>query len=191
MSRSSSYATGGRQRPLVHGLLKLCRGLTLGLDYSARVIAVTAMAVMFTLLLMNVVLRYIFTTGIPMAYEIHAVLLPWLVAGGLVVASARNRNIAVTLLPDLMPPTARRLVLIAVQGIILLIAVSIVWSGQPILRASTFQSLSTLGIKQVWGYASLPYSFACISVIATCDLLRLILRDETLEESLLTPTSLS
>lgn len=191
MSRSSSDATGGRQRPLVHGLLKLCRGLTLGLDYSARVIAVTAMAVMFTLLLMNVVLRYIFTTGIPMAYEIHAVLLPWLVAGGLVVASARNRNIAVTLLPDLMPPAVRRLVLIAVQGIILLIAVSIVWSGQPILRASTFQSLSTLGVKQVWGYASLPYSFACISVIATCDLLRLILRDETLEESLLTPTSLS
>lgn len=191
MSRSSSDATGGRQRPLVHGLLKLCRGLTLGLDFSARVIAVTAMAVMFTLLLMNVVLRYIFTTGIPMAYEIHAVLLPWLVAGGLVVASARNRNIAVTLLPDLMPPAVRRLVLIAVQGIILLIAVSIVWSGQPILRASTFQSLSTLGVKQVWGYASLPYSFACISVIATCDLLRLILRDETLEESLLTPTSLS
>ncbi|QRF69196.1 TRAP transporter small permease [Ponticoccus alexandrii] len=191
MSRSSSDATGGRQRPLVHGLLKLCRGLTLGLDYSARVIAVTAMAVMFTLLLMNVVLRYIFTTGIPMAYEIHAVLLPWLVAGGLVVASARNRNIAVTLLPDMMSPTARRLVLMVVQGIVLLIAVSIVWSGQPILRASTFQSLSTLGVKQVWGYASLPYSFACISVIATCDLLRLILRDETLEESLLTPTSLS
>lgn len=191
MSRSSSDATGGRQRPLVHGLLKLCRGLTLGLDYSARVIAVTAMAVMFTLLLMNVVLRYIFTTGIPMAYEIHAVLLPWLVAGGLVVASARNRNIAVTLLPDMMPPILRRLILIAVQGIVLLIAASIVWSGQPILRASTFQSLSTLGIKQVWGYASLPYSFACISVIATCDLLRLILRDETLEESLLTPTSLS
>lgn len=191
MSRSSSDATGGRQRPLVHGLLKLCRGLTLGLDYSARVIAVTAMAVMFTLLLMNVVLRYIFTTGIPMAYEIHAVLLPWLVAGGLVVASARNRNIAVTLLPDMMPPILRRLILIAVQGIVLLIAASIVWSGQPILRASTFQSLSTLGIKQVWGYASLPYSFACISVIATSDLLRLILRDETLEESLLTPTSLS
>ncbi|ETA51807.2 hypothetical protein P279_12085 [Rhodobacteraceae bacterium PD-2] len=165
--------------------------MTLGLDYSARVIAVTAMAVMFTLLLMNVVLRYIFTTGIPMAYEIHAVLLPWLVAGGLVVASARNRNIAVTLLPDMMSPTARRLVLMVVQGIVLLIAVSIVWSGQPILRASTFQSLSTLGVKQVWGYASLPYSFACISVIATCDLLRLILRDETLEESLLTPTSLS
>ncbi|MEN9063442.1 MULTISPECIES: TRAP transporter small permease [Ponticoccus] len=191
MTRSSSDAAGGRQRPLVHGLLTLCRGLTLGLDYSARVIAVTAMAVMFTLLLMNVVLRYIFTTGIPMAYEIHAVLLPWLVAGGLVVASARNRNIAVTLLPDMMPPALRRLILIAVQGIVLVIAVSIVWSGQPILRASTFQSLSTLGIKQVWGYASLPYSFACISVIATCDLLRLILRDETLEESLVTPTSLS
>ncbi|EPX83447.1 TRAP transporter small permease [Salipiger mucosus] len=165
--------------------------LTRGLDISARVIAVAAMAIMFTLLLMNVVLRYIFTTGIPMAYEVHAVLLPWLVAGGLVVASAKNCNIAVTLLPDLVPTAMRRLILIMVQALMLLIAVSILWSGQPILRASTFQSLSTLGIKQVWGYASLPYSFACVSVIATCDLLRLILRDETLEESLATPTSLS
>lgn len=191
MSRSASEATRGRRRPLVHGLLKLCRLLTRALDLSARVIAVAAMGVMFTLLLMNVVLRYIFTTGIPMAYEIHAVLLPWLVAGGLVVASAQNRNIAVTLLPGLVPATARRLILMVVQSIVLVIAVSIIWSGQPILRASTFQSLSTLGVKQIWGYASLPYSFACISVIATCDLLRLMLRDETLEERLTTSTSLS
>lgn len=189
MSRSD--ATRGRQRPLVHIILKVCRILTRGLDVSARVIAVAAMGVMFTLLLMNVVLRYIFTTGIPMAYEIHAILLPWLVAGGLVVASAQNRNIAVTLLPDLVPLAMRRLILIVVQAIVLVIAASIVWSGQPILRASTFQSLSTLGVKQIWGYASLPYSFVCMCVIALCDLLRLILRDETLEESLPTPSSLS
>ncbi|MBL4916430.1 TRAP transporter small permease [Tabrizicola sp. DMG-N-6] len=148
------------------------------------------MGVMFTLLLLNVVLRYIFTTGIPMAYEIHAVLLPWLVAGGLVVAAAQNRNIAVTLLPDLVSPEFRRWIFIAVQVVLLIIAVAIVWTGQPILRASTFQSLSTLGVKQVWGYASLPYSFACVAVIALCDLLRLFLRDETLENGT-APTSLS
>ncbi len=125
-----------------------------------------------------------------MAYEIHAVLLPWLVAGGLVVAAAQNRNIAVTLLPDMVPAALRRWIFIAVQVMLLVIAVSIVWTGQPILRASTFQSLSTLGVKQVWGYASLPYSFACIAVIAVCDLVRLSLRDETLDGAA-APTSLS
>ncbi|TGD62210.1 TRAP transporter small permease subunit [Tabrizicola sp. WMC-M-20] len=167
-----------------------CRWLTYWLDLSARVIAVAALGVMFGLLLMNVVLRYIFTTGIPMAYEIHAVLLPWLVAGGLVVAAAQNRNIAVTILPDLVSPNLRRWILITVQVALLVIAVSVIWSGQPILRASTFQSLSTLGVKQVWGYASLPYCFACIAVIAVCDMLRLILRDDALNGAT-TPTSLS
>lgn len=164
--------------------------MTRGLDLSARVIAVSALGVMFSLLLMNVVLRYIFTTGIPMAYEIHAVLLPWLVSGGLVVAAAQNRNIAVTLLPDMVSRASRRWIFITVQVALLIIAVSIIWTGQPILRASTFQSLSTLGVKQIWGYASLPYAFACIAVIATCDLLRAFLRDDTLENDP-TPKSLS
>lgn len=190
MNRPATDPAGGRQRPLVQGVIMACRRLTYWLDVSARVIAVVALGVMFSLLLMNVVLRYLFTTGIPMAYEIHAVLLPWLVAGGLVVAAAQNRNIAVTILPDLLSPELQRWVLIAVQCALLVIAVSVIWSGQPILRASTFQSLSTLGIKQVWGYASLPYCFACIAVIATCDLLRLILRDEALQ-FITTPKSLS
>lgn len=190
MNGPSTDPAGGRQRPLVHGIVTACRWLTLGLDLSARVIAVSALGVMFVLLLMNVVLRYIFTTGIPMAYEIHAVLLPWLVAGGLVVAAAQNRNITVTLLPDLVSPVLRRWIFISVQVALLVISVAIIWSGQPILRASTFQSLSTLGIKQIWGYASLPYSFTCIAVIATCDLLRMILRDDVLEKAT-APQSLS
>lgn len=190
MNRPATDPTGGRQRPPVHGIIIACRWLTHWLDLSARVIAVLSLGVMFSLLLMNVVLRYIFTTGIPMAYEIHAVLLPWLVAGGLVVAAAQNRNIAVTILPDMLSPGLQRWIFMAVQFALLVISVSVIWSGQPILRASTFQSLSTLGIKQVWGYASLPYCFACIAVIASCDLLRMVLRDDTLEHVTI-PKSLS
>jgi len=190
MNSPATDPAGGRQRPLVHGIITACRWVTRWLDLSARAIAVAALAVMFALLFMNVVLRYIFTTGIPMAYEIHAVLLPWLVAGGLVVAAANNRNIAVTLFPDLVAPRLRRWIYLAVQVALLVIALAVIWTGQPILRASAFQSLSTLGIKQIWGYASLPYSFACIALVAICDLLRLILRDDVLDNAT-APQSLS
>jgi TRAP-type transport system small permease protein len=188
MNSPATDPAGGRQRPLVQGIVGACRGVTHWLDLTARGIAVAALGVMFALLFMNVVLRYLFTTGIPMAYEIHAVLLPWLVAGGLVVATAQNRNIAVTLLPDMLAPSLRRWIFVAVQAALLVIALAVIWTGQPILRASTVQSLSTLGIKQVWGYASVPYSFACIAIIATCDLLRMVLRDDILENA---PQSLS
>ncbi|MCC5958985.1 MAG: TRAP transporter small permease [Rhodobacteraceae bacterium] len=176
MSISGDDKTRGRLRPLVQAACWMSKGL----DYSGRVIAVACMAVMFGALLLNVILRYAFGTGVPMAYEIHAVLLPWLVAGGLVIAAAHNRNIAVTLLPDLLPVAARRWVFAMVQAVILAISLAVIWTSQPVVRASSFQTLSTLGVKQVWGYSSLIYAFAGMGLIAVCDLLRLLTGDPSI-----------
>jgi TRAP-type C4-dicarboxylate transport system permease small subunit len=130
---------------------------------------------MFVALLVNVVQRYLFGSGIAWAYEIHALLLPWLVGGGIVIAAAQGRNIAVTLLPDALNGGGKRAVMIAIQTAIVVISISVIWSSQPILKASTFQTLSTLGITQVWGYASLVYAFAGMAVIGLIDILRLAL----------------
>ena len=146
----------------------------LALDWSGRIIAASCLAIMFVLLLLNVVLRYSFGDGIPWAYEIHAILLPWLVAGGVVVAACQGRNIAVSLLPDLLSPRwARRLALL-VQAIVLLISLTVVWSSQPILKASQFQTLATLGVKQVWGYSSIVYAFGGMALAAALEILRLL-----------------
>lgn len=162
--------TEGRKRPF----LRAADGVTLLLDGSGRVIAVACLAAMFAALLVNVVLRYLFGSGIAWAYEIHALLLPWLVAGGIVIAAARGRNIAITLLPDMLGRRGRQVVLLGLQVAIVVISISVLWSSQPILRASTFQTLSTLGIKQVWGYSSLVYAFAAMAVIGLIDILRLL-----------------
>jgi TRAP-type C4-dicarboxylate transport system permease small subunit len=140
-------------------------GIT-ALEWSGMIIAAATLTVMFLALFVNVVLRYAFGSGIPWAYEIHALLLPWMVAGGIVIAAARGRNIAVNLLPDMLGPRARRFLFIAVNIIVVIIAVSVVWSSQPILKASQFQRLSTLGIKQIWGYSSLIYAFGVMAMIA-------------------------
>lgn len=151
------------------------------LEWSGKVIAAGALGFMFVALLVNVVLRYAFGSGIPWAYEIHALLLPWLVSGGIVIAAARSRNIAITLLPELAPRRALSVVLLTIEVAIVVIAVSVLWSSQPILKASTFQTLSTLGIKQVWGYSSLVYAFASMSVIAVLNILRIFGGSGTLD----------
>lgn len=143
------------------------------IDWTGRIVAASCMAFMFVLLLLNVILRYAFGDGIAWAYEIHALLLPWLVAGGIVIATAQGRNIAVTLLPDMTPPPIQRALGIAIQLAIMAISVSVLWSSQPILRASQFQDLATLGIKQVWGYSSLVFAFGAMSVIACLEAIRL------------------
>lgn len=164
----------GRHRPF----LGLVRGTTTTLDWSGRLIVFVCLVTMFVALLANVVLRYAFGSGISWAYEIHALLLPWLVAGGLVIASARGRNIAITLMSDMLKGRALLGLNLAIQLAILVIALSVLWSCQPILKASQFQSLSTLGIKQVWGYSSLVYAFGAMALIAALDIVRTLARED-------------
>ncbi|NDR58985.1 TRAP transporter small permease [Aliiruegeria sabulilitoris] len=158
----------GRQRPF----LPLVTGISTLLDWSGRIIAAVCLGVTFATLLVNVILRYAFGSGIAWAYEIHAILLPWMVGGGIVIAAARGRNIAITLMPDMLPQGPRRILSLAINITILVISVSVLDASGPILKAAKFQTLSTLGIKQYWGYLSLFYAFAGMSVIAVVDIIR-------------------
>lgn len=142
------------------------------LDLSGRLVCVTTLIVLFVALMANVILRYLFGQGLDWAYEIHAILLPWMIAGGVVIATVYSRNIAITILPDLLPAHGRRMLFITVSVLTLLISVFVVWSAFPIIRAAQFQRISSLGgISQLWGYASLIYGFGGIAVICACDLI--------------------
>lgn len=143
--------------------------------FSGKVISVFTIVFMFFALLANVVLRYAFGSGISWAYEIHALLLPWLVGAGVVIAASRGTNIAITILPDLLAPELRRGLLIVIEIALLVICVTVLQSSKPILMASKFQTLSTLGIKQYWGYLSIVYAFAGMAVISALEVARLLL----------------
>lgn len=163
------------QGGIVPPVLRVADGLAEGVSFSGKVIAVSCLAFMFAALLVNVVLRYFFAGGIPWAYEIHALLMPWLVAGGVVIAAAQGANIAITLLPGMLGPRGAQVLLVVVQVLIVVISLSVLISSRPILMASQYQRLSTLGITQVWGYASLAYAFGGMALLACIDILRVIL----------------
>lgn len=168
--QNSSGAGGAGNNPL----LQLAEWLTRVLEGSGKLVAVICLTFMFCALLVNVILRYAFGSGIAWAYEIHALLLPWLVGGGIVIASARGRNIAITLLPEMLPDSSRRLLLAIIQMAVIVISLTVLWSGTPVLWASQFQTLSTLGIKQIWGYSSLAYAFVAMSIIGCCEIIALV-----------------
>ncbi|WP_319530866.1 TRAP transporter small permease subunit [uncultured Cohaesibacter sp.] len=174
MNAATPIETGGSRREGQVPFLRFLDTVIDLLEGTGKLVAAACLTFMFVALLVNVVLRYAFGSGIAWAYEIHAVLLPWLVSGGIVIASARGRHIAISLASDMLQNTPRRVLLIVIQLIILIIAIGVLWSSQPILRASKFQSLSTLGIKQIWGYSALVYAFAAIAIVAACETLRLI-----------------
>lgn len=161
----------GPDGPFLCGLI----GCIAALEMSGKLVAMVMLSITFLSLLTNVILRYAFGSGIPWAYEIHAVTLPWLVAGGIVIAAARARNISISLLPDMLNSGPHRVLLLLVHVAVVVIAVSVLTSSQPILRASKFQTLSTLGIKQIWGYSSLIYAFSGTAIIAAINVVRVLI----------------
>lgn len=168
--------TGAAQGPLStergRSAPSILRHVVTVLDHSGRIICAVTLVVLFVGLLANVVLRYAFGQGLDWAYEVHAILLPWLIAGGVVMATVHSRNIAITILPDLLSVGGRRALFILMTALTLLISMFVVWSSFPIIKAAQYQKISSLGgISQLWGYASLLYGFGGIAVICFCDLL--------------------
>ena len=99
-----------------------------------------------------------------------------MVAGGLILATVHNRNIAVTILPDALGPRTGQALLLVVLTLTLAISVLVVWSAIPIMKAAQFQKLASLGgISQIWGYSSFVYGFLGVAVICLCDILGLLI----------------
>lgn len=155
---------------------RVLNGIVYGLDISARLVCVMTLTILFAGLLANVILRYILGSGLQWAYDMHAVLLPWMVAGGLILATVHNRNIAVTILPDTLGSKASHSLMLVVLALTVAISVLVVWSSFPIMKAAQFQKLASLGnISQVWGYSSFVYGFLGVAVICTCDIVGLLI----------------
>ncbi|WP_128253764.1 TRAP transporter small permease [Falsirhodobacter deserti] len=142
------------------------------LAMSGRLVCVVTLMVLFVGLLANVILRYIYGTGLDWAYDIHSILLPWMIAGGLILGTVYNRNIAITILPNLMVPRNRERLFLLVSLLTLAVSVFVVWSAIPIIRAAQYQRITALGgISQLWGYASLVYGFGGVAIICLCDII--------------------
>ena len=148
------------------------------INYTGAIIVVITLSSMFVAIFVNVVLRYAFGNGIAWAYEIHNILFPWLVAGGAVMAAAKNGNIAVRAFVDLLPDLGRRVIAIAVFVFVAILCVGIIYSSMPIIKAAQYSRLAETGIQQMYGYFSLIYSFGSIALISAFFAIRLILGEK-------------
>jgi len=169
---------GGLRRPL----LSLIRFVDKVLTASGAAVIFVTLLVTFFALLINVILRYVFGDGLAWAYEIHAIFFPWLVAGGIVIASVRGRHIAVDVVVNLLPEGPRRIFAIAASLLVCAIAISVVYTSQPIVNASKFQRLSEIPVSQYWGYISLYYAFAAMAVQSALNALRLVFAYESVAD---------
>lgn len=144
------------------------------INLSGAAVVVVTLVTMFAVILLNVILRYFFAGGITWAYELPAILFPWCVAGGIVMAAAQGRNIAVDVIADLLPAPLSRLLSVAINLFVSGVSAGVVYYSMPIIKASQYSRLAETGIPQIYGYSSLVYAFSLVAVIGiltACDYL--------------------
>lgn len=159
-------------------MIEICKKITGILDLTGIIIVCATLVSMFAALLVNVILRYVFSEGITWAYEMHHILLPWLVAGGAVMASARGANIAVSVLVDVVPEAIRRVIVIVVYAATAVISSVVAYTSMPIVRAAKFSRLPETHIPQMYGYISILYCFYAIAIIAALYAIRTALGEK-------------
>jgi TRAP-type transport system small permease protein len=96
------------------------------------------LAVMVVLVFGNVVLRYVFNSGIAFSEELSRWLMVWLTFLGAVVALRERAHLGVDTLVLLLPPWGKRLCFIASYGLML-------FADWLLLKGSWVQVLITLG----------------------------------------------
>jgi TRAP-type C4-dicarboxylate transport system permease small subunit len=128
------------------------------------------MSIIFSILCINTLMRYVFGSGMQWANEVPEMLFPWLVMAGVVLAAVTGSHITTTFLRDKISPHAQRWLSV------------VVWSAVATLYATlsvaTFKMLSIvhdeksaiLGVPQSVTFGCVMLGMLCMMLLAIKDM---------------------
>ena len=141
------------------------------MDKFIDITAMTLCAVLFILLIYQVILRYVLGQGNANTNEIVTYLFIWVIYLGMIVGSKDKEQIAVTMLPDALKPKARSAMLLLSSFIwffyntyVIITSIKLIQKMIP-LGAKT----SALQIYQYYLYMILPICFIWTSIYVVRD----------------------
>lgn len=138
-------------------LLKSFFGLLEGL---LNVVLGIFMSLMFLFLFLNIVLRYVFNSGIPWAEEMSRFLFIWVTFLGAIVALKDNQHLGVSALIKRCPPTLKKfLYLVSSVIVIYVLFLSLVGSWRmTVLGKHNFASTTGLSLAWMWGVGVITFA---------------------------------
>ncbi len=121
-----------------------------------RWMVIAMMAVMATLVFMNVVCRYILNFSIIWAEEVSQYLMVWVAFLGAGLALRQGRHVAIEILQDRLPSTARRITRHLVAMLLILFMGILIVLGIQFARFAWDQETPVLNISQGIPYLAVP-----------------------------------
>jgi len=155
--------------------------------YSAAILSMGALVILFMALMAEVVVRYFTTKGLGWPAEMPNLLFPWLVMGGIVLAAQRGQHIAVSAGLLMLRRSHARLLLLAMQ---VLIAVTFIYLGQAgiaVIEITGSEKYPISGITARWAYLAVVAGFFGIALTAITTGVRVLLADDPLSVQSIAP----
>ena len=136
-----------------------------------------AMAAMVVMVFGNVVLRYLFESGILVSEELSRFLFLWLTFLGAVVVLRRGGHLGFDTVVQVLPRAGRLLCRAVSSSLTLLACLVFLWGAWPLVEVNMGNASPVSGLPLGWAYASALVSGVGLSLLALADL-ALVLRGE-------------
>lgn len=156
--------------------------------YLLRLLEITlvvCLAIMGILVFGNVILRYVFNSGIAISEELSRLLFVWLIFLGAILASAQRIHIGFDSLANAAPPRIRKALALFTAALMLVACAIFIAGGWSQTLINLGNEYPVMGISYAWLYgAALVFGIALIFPV--CNNIRRVLsnHDEPLTENL-------
>jgi len=139
-------------------MLKLINKINVIVEY----ICILLVTILFFILFVGVIARYIFNSPIIWQYELSQIFFVWLIFLGTTVAFFYRQHIVISAFVNALPQKARQLSVILVKLGIFIFNIIIVTEGFKIMQTFSTRNFRTIPVSIGWLYAPAPISFILI-----------------------------
>lgn len=123
-------------------------------------------------LVVNVFVRYVMEGSVEAASELPALLFPWFVMGGVVLAAVRSNHVAMQLTMHMLPAPGRRVLSLFIHGLSAVVFAILAWHSVENTLIAHDELSTILHVPGSIGYAALTVAFMLLAVCAVTAFVR-------------------
>lgn len=158
----------------------LSRAVDAAIAWWCHAVLYVTLSVVFLILSINVVLRYVAGTSLAWASELPELMFPWMIMAGVVLAAQHGSHIAVVLLTQKLR-AARRWVLAAGSLVVVALYLGLAWTAWPVFEIAADERSPIMQVPGSVSVGCLLLGFAMLAIVTLCRLPQ-IWRDEAHDE---------
>ena len=153
-------------------MIAVLQAVDAAIGWGCRVVLYATLSVVFTILTINVGLRYVAGTSIAWASELPELLFPWMILAGVVLAAQHGSHIAVVMLTQKLG-AARRWVLAGGSLVVAALYGSLAWLALPVAQIAHDETTPILHVPGSLSVGCLVLGFGLLAIVTLCRLPRL------------------